>query len=622
MTGPRGPQGFPATVNNKSGVTITLVPADLGADVAGAASTAQAAAVSTAAADATGKVTAHTGAVDPHGDRADAAAKYLLSSAAAVTNARTPLAHAGSHAAGGADAVTPAAIAAAYGTGWYNVKDPAYGAAGTGLVDDTLAVQAAINAAHAAGGGVVYFPAGTYALTPGASTPALSVTGTGIRLVGAGRGATTLRKSANGVLLSMSGPASDLSGATHTRYCSLTEMTLNGNSKTGLLLQLYYANNNLFQNLFFTSNSDVCVDTTEFWDSQFINCVWESSGGAADSISPNVWLRNSAAASGFGFSTDSVNMIRFYACRWENFFNGALRIEHGVGNTNNPNGIYLMHNKMESSAMRGGSHLVAAAECRGVYVDGLYCYAGNFFSGYTTPQNVINWAAQSSVLENTIIANGSIATVNSGIDLFSGAGSIAVLRNVLGLYTTAPTNVHIFYEASSTSDFNLQNCHSTVGSQAGGTIPIRYAGHSPLHQSAGAPADSQFSKNPLNGVLAIDSTNTLLYMRLGNAWVTPSSTPGDWTASGNLIAGTVGKGLRVKEGTNGRMGRATLVAGAATVANTAVTAISEIFVTSQADGGTPGWVRVSARTAGTSFTVTSSSNTDTSAVAWMIVEPA
>jgi hypothetical protein len=485
-----------------------------------------------------------------------------------------------------------------YKTGRYNVKDPAYGARGDGTTNDTAAIQAAINAAIAAGGGEVYFPAGTYVVSP-----TLTVTsGVGVRLVGAGRNATALRKASNGVLLSMSGPATDVSGATHTRYCSVEDMTLNGNAKTGLLLQLYYNNNCLFQNVFFTSNNDVCVDTAEFWDSQFINCVWESSGGAADSTSPNVWLRNSAASSGFGYSADSVNMIRFYANRFENFFNGAVRIEKGVNNTNNPNGLYFVDNKLESSSMRGGSHFVALAECKAVYVDGMYCFAGNFYSGYSTAQNIINWAPQASVLENVVIANGAVATVNSGVDLFSGAGSIAVLRNVLGLYTTSPTGTHIFYESSSTSDFNIQNCHSTVGSQAGGTIPTKYAGHSPFHQSSGAPADSQFAKTPLNGIVALDTTNNTLYMRSANAWTPPN--------------------LYVKEGTNARMGVATLVGGTATVSTTAVTASSRVQLTSQADGGTPGWLRVSGRTAGTSFTITSSSASDTSTVAWVIIEPA
>jgi len=38
--------------------------------------------------------------------------------------------------------------------------------------------------------------------------------------------------------------------------------------------------------------------------------------------------------------------------------------------------------------------------------------------------------------------------------------------------------------------------------------------------------------------------------------------------------------------------------------------------------GTPQPIAVSARTAGTSFTITSASSSDASTIAWMIVEPA
>lgn len=46
-----------------------------------------------------------------------------------------------------------------------NVKDPTYGAVGNGVTDDTAAIQAAIDAASAAGGGIVFLPPGTYLLT-------------------------------------------------------------------------------------------------------------------------------------------------------------------------------------------------------------------------------------------------------------------------------------------------------------------------------------------------------------------------------------------------------------------------------------------------------------------------
>lgn len=90
--------------------------------------------------------------------------------------------------------------------------------------------------------------------------------------------------------------------------------------------------------------------------------------------------------------------------------------------------------------------------------------------------------------------------------------------------------------------------------------------------------------------------------------------------TGDFDISTAGRGLQVAEGSNAKQGTATLTAGSVVVANTSVTATSRIFLTSQADGGTQGFLRVSARTAGTSFTITSSSGTDTSTVAYEIFE--
>ncbi len=80
--------------------------------------------------------------------------------------------------------------------------------------------------------------------------------------------------------------------------------------------------------------------------------------------------------------------------------------------------------------------------------------------------------------------------------------------------------------------------------------------------------------------------------------------------------------LRVLTLGNSTAGSAVLIGGAKVVLTPAVTADSRIIVTSNVDGGTPGWLRVSARTAGVSFTITSSSGTDTSTVAWHMFEPA
>lgn len=91
-----------------------------------------------------------------------------------------------------------------------------------------------------------------------------------------------------------------------------------------------------------------------------------------------------------------------------------------------------------------------------------------------------------------------------------------------------------------------------------------------------------------------------------------------------FVLSVAGNGFQIKEGANATMGVATLVAGTVTVNTTKVTANSRIQLTPQALGTvtSPKPVGITARVAGTSFTITSGDATDTSTVAWTIVEPA
>lgn len=95
-------------------------------------------------------------------------------------------------------------------------------------------------------------------------------------------------------------------------------------------------------------------------------------------------------------------------------------------------------------------------------------------------------------------------------------------------------------------------------------------------------------------------------------------------SGGSLDVITAGQGLKVNEGANGKQGTFTLSGAATTVvANTSVTANSRILMTTQTLGTVTAasTLCVSARTAGTSFTVTPSQSTDTSVVAFEIFEP-
>lgn len=94
--------------------------------------------------------------------------------------------------------------------------------------------------------------------------------------------------------------------------------------------------------------------------------------------------------------------------------------------------------------------------------------------------------------------------------------------------------------------------------------------------------------------------------------VIPASPAGQFPFNSSLTIGLAGNVTSVK---SGQSGLATLVAGTVVVTNTFVTANSRIFLSAQ-DTNTTGALKVSARTAGTSFTITSSGGSDTGVVAW------
>lgn len=117
-----------------------------------------------------------------------------------------------------------------------------------------------------------------------------------------------------------------------------------------------------------------------------------------------------------------------------------------------------------------------------------------------------------------------------------------------------------------------------------------------------------------------------------------TGTTTDWASGPTLKAGEIGldttKGImKVGDGStafaslatlNGgqiRTGQTTLVGGTKVVADPAITANSKVFLSVHSVGGTAGWLQQSNRTPGTSFTILSSSGTDTSVIDYLIVEP-
>jgi hypothetical protein len=105
---------------------------------------------------------------------------------------------------------------------YFSVKD--FGATGNGSTNDTVNVQAAIDAVFAAGGGTLFFPAGTYLV----STLVLNwgASATSVKFLGAGKNATVIQKTGGGTaaVFALSASASD------GTYSEFSDMRIIGTS--------------------------------------------------------------------------------------------------------------------------------------------------------------------------------------------------------------------------------------------------------------------------------------------------------------------------------------------------------------------------------------------------------
>lgn len=215
----------------------------------------------------------------------------------------------------------------------------------------------------------------------------------------------------------------------------------------------------------------------------------------------------------------------------------------------------------------------------------------------------------------TTDVTGTLPVANGGTGVTSSTGTVAVVLS------NTPTLVTPVLGAATGTSINLSSTATVVGLVNSGNI-TNNASNAGIEHGAKAAANTPFIDFNSSGnsndydvrIIASGGTGSV-----GNGDLTITSAT--VKPSGQMALQTVGKGISIKEGTNAKMGTAVLVAGAVVVNTTAVTATSRIFLTSNADGGTPGFQRVSARTASTSFTITSSNGADTSTVAWILFEP-
>lgn len=226
-----------------------------------------------------------------------------------------------------------------------NVKDSPYNAVGDGVADDTTAVQGAINAVAAAGGGTVYFPAGIYSHT--------GLTGNASHLTFAGVGAgSQLSYTGTGVALDLgsktSGSAVDSlavyglritdSAATGTaglrltgvQFSRLERVRIDGFAASGAVGLLYDTQsvgsfqasiNNVASNVYVTG----CYNG--------VKLTKDAADVGTDGCNHNTfWGLRVAAFSGIGLDVDAGENNSFFGCDASTGNDGAtgLRINDDV----------------------------------------------------------------------------------------------------------------------------------------------------------------------------------------------------------------------------------------------------------------------------------------------------
>jgi hypothetical protein len=453
----------------------------------------------------------------------------------------------------------------------WNVK--AHGALGDGSTDDTTAIQAAMDAANTAGGGMVYFPPGTYITT------AITIYSQ-IKIVGAGPELSVVKMKAS----------TNTQVFTSTGFSGLT----GGNTGGGIAgFEI----------------RDLAVD-----------------GNKANNTTAGVGIR----IYGYDFRIDNVNVRNCKGtgiyCEWgsgtsavtpDNFESSFIGIKsHDNGgdgfDLRGPHDSMLVNciaylNAGNGFSCKGNGGAMVFSNCHSWGYAQVWAYyletGGNLLSNCTG-----EGAGSNSTTGGQVFIGANDNSVTGGNFFSANAGTPT--RNVRGIVIGDGSHTSL---AGTHIDTKVTSCESGAvdfAQDAGSRVVVC------VYQNAG----TVYVGTPA-------STTEYQFSQTGGA-----GTGAAHSIRGELRFTTLGAGLSVKTGSNARMGTGTLVSGQCQVFTGAITNNSYVFITRVTPGGTLGaelavknpggtdrsagnWFFVSAiNSAGTTVT------TDTSTFYWFIVE--
>lgn len=528
----------------------------------------------------------------------------------------------------------------------YHVKD--YYAVGDGITDDTIAIQAAITEAGI-NGGIVFIPPGTYKLIEKLTVPS------NVIIQGSGMNITILKQSVinKDGLWSVDG-----------RHIVIRDLKVEGTgSGTGIGINMTDSNVSAeligMTNVYVKSFGGDGVFLADPIASVYENVRSESNGGHGFNVQIGTSLTfNSCYAAGnaqAGYNMKSVAYFTMNSCAAD--ANGLAYLIDGCTNAvlsgcgyESPTIGTAPYNGHGFKISGGIGHTLINCYCNGNKGIGAWFTAtstrnvciGFFETGPVgaTAAIQVDAGSRCTVITHRVVTANSFATGTTNV--FSdandnvGIGNEAASGNAVEVRTGGSLNQFVARRENTTSgaayvlnqaatatwSWNMTNDSTQdahIRNVADGVEAI-------LLEKRGTQANISL----LSATKDYQSGVGVIYLANRTTVPTASAAAGALIYSetqmlstrGHFRVAGAGSGLRVAEGSNAKQGTAVLVAGTVTVANTSVTSTSRIFLTSNTDGGTPGFLRVSTRSVGVSFTITSSNAADTSTVAYQIFEPA